>query len=117
MTGLPAIRLSLAVVVSTSGAEFAVAPGAPCGHRFNVTWPGAGCQMGLWANKVAERATMAAMASKRRGIINHRNREGRCATVEVRSLGTEYRAEDLGALLWLKREDPFAAPLAQPGGP
>src|SRR5882724_6042196 len=60
MTGLPAITLSLAVVMSASAAAFAGAPGAPCGHKFSVRCPGAGCQAGFCAARLAERSSIAA---------------------------------------------------------
>ena len=47
MSGLPAIRLSFAVVVSISGAGLGRAPGAPCGQRVRVVVTGRGLPGGL----------------------------------------------------------------------
>ena len=52
-SSLPAISGSFGVVVSTSGAGFAGASGAPFGHKCNVMCPGAGCHAGVCANSVA----------------------------------------------------------------
>src|SRR3974390_597494 len=52
ISGLPAIRLSLAEVVSISGPAAAWA----CGHSGNVMWPGAGSHAGFWANRLDEMA-------------------------------------------------------------
>jgi len=49
-SGLPAMRLSLAVVVSASAGGLAGAPGATPGHTGRVRWLGAGGHPDCWAN-------------------------------------------------------------------
>src|SRR5450432_1860415 len=65
MSGLPAIRLSLAVVVSISGVGLALVPGALVGQMFRVVWPAAGCQAGFWAKPLAVIPATAAKRNKR----------------------------------------------------
>ena len=59
-SGVPAIRLSFAVVVSTSAGGLAGAPGAPLGQSGRVRCPGAGCHAGCWATRLMEDAAKAA---------------------------------------------------------
>src|SRR5271157_3756677 len=61
MSGRPAMRLSLAVVVSASGGRFADAPGAAPGQTGSVRCPGAGGQPLGWAARVMEDAAKAAI--------------------------------------------------------
>src|ERR1700722_15710899 len=60
MSGLPAMRLSLGVVVSISGPVLRWAPGGDWGHTGKVRWPGAGSHAGFWATRLDELNTMAA---------------------------------------------------------
>ncbi len=80
MSGLPAMRLSLAVVVSISGPGLGWAPGAPCGHRGRVVWPGPGCQAGSWANRLPQMPTVA--------------RRSRSLRMDSRASGFELRTHD-----------------------
>src|ERR1017187_8781129 len=76
MSGFPAMRLSLAVVISASAGGFAGAPGAPAGHSGTVTCPGAGSQAGFWPNNAAHPQVRIATIVKRwymRASSQHRN--------------------------------------------
>src|SRR5579859_7903552 len=61
--GLPAMRLSLALVVSASGAGFGSAPGAVPSQRRIVGRVGAGGQGGCWAKRLALTQVMASSRS------------------------------------------------------
>src|SRR6476646_7991326 len=50
--GFPAIRLSFAVVVSTSGFALSGAPGAACGQMSNVVVLAGGCHAVFWQNEL-----------------------------------------------------------------
>src|SRR5882757_9660019 len=63
--GLPAIRLSLGVVVSASEAGLEVAPGAACGQSASVVWLAAGGQGDCWAERLETLATVTAATRSR----------------------------------------------------
>jgi len=63
MRDLPAMRLSLAVVVSASAGGFAGAPGAVPGQTGSVRWLGDGGQPDCWACSAGEMAAEAARKS------------------------------------------------------
>src|ERR1035441_1596091 len=65
MTGFPATRLSLAVVMSASAGGISGAPCAPLRHSGKVTCPGGGSQAGFCATREAEPLARIATISRR----------------------------------------------------